>query len=72
MILSGIVYFLQSLGALQRRQHSEDDRSTFSLANFNWQSRHVNTSEDICKNSVQGRDILVDDKGIYWLVTYSP
>jgi len=34
----------------------------FSLADFNWLIRAINVT-DHCENSVQGRDILVDDKG---------
>ena len=42
---------------------SDDNRPKFSLANFRFHSRQANASDDACENSVQGRDVLVDDKG---------
>ena len=42
----------------------DENRPRFSLVNFHWQSRLLNSSNEECQNSVQGRDIIVDDKGL--------
>lgn len=56
-------FYPQSQARKQADGDAEDNRPKFSLINFHWQSRQANSSEDTCFNSVQGRDILVDDKG---------
>jgi hypothetical protein len=57
------VFCQQSQARKKADSDIEVNRPKFSLVNFHWQSRPVNSSDDTCQNSVQGRDILVDDKG---------
>jgi len=50
------------LKSARRISDSADIQWKFSLADFNWLIRSINAT-DSCENSVQGQDILVDDKG---------
>lgn len=47
---------------MRRISDSTEIPRKFSLADFNWLIRSVNVTDN-CENSIQGRDILVDDKG---------
>lgn len=66
IFVCSLLYFVTSIykqsQSVGRITDSTEIPRKFSLADFNWLIRSVNVTDN-CENSVQGRDILVDDKG---------